>query len=310
MIPRSSLTSNEITNDGKALAHNVAQYIHCLAQGKVGSGFDVSAAVFGSQIYTRFDPVVLQPLMEDSSLTVPLLPVLSPSNKSWTHKVQDFGLPPLTRMMLADVDAGSDTPSFVSKVLKWVKGSPEEAAKNWSALSKSNQLLGRTLQRLSALHSNDPRVYETVFSRCASLTHAEWHSNATDSQDEAAIVETLVEIHRITQDVRTKMRQMGELSSTPIEPEGQTTLLDACVSKAGVLGGGVPGAGGYDAIYILVLAPPEAGTETPADRVEQVWRGWKKMDVSPLAAEESREKGARLEELNDIKGLKRVLESL
>ena len=54
--------------DGRRLAHNLAQYVHCLAQGKVGSGFDVSSAVFGSQIYTRFDPRVLQPLMDDASL--------------------------------------------------------------------------------------------------------------------------------------------------------------------------------------------------------------------------------------------------
>jgi phosphomevalonate kinase len=31
----------------------------------------------------------------------------------------------MTRLMLADVDAGSDTPSLVSKVLKWRK---EDAA--------------------------------------------------------------------------------------------------------------------------------------------------------------------------------------
>ena len=53
----------------RRLAHNVAQFVHCLAQGKVGSGFDVSAAVFGSQLYTRFNPAVLQPLMDDSVRT-------------------------------------------------------------------------------------------------------------------------------------------------------------------------------------------------------------------------------------------------
>ena len=50
---------------GKKLAHNLAQYVNCLAQGKVGSGFDVSAAVFGSQLYTKFAPEVLKPLMND-----------------------------------------------------------------------------------------------------------------------------------------------------------------------------------------------------------------------------------------------------
>ncbi|KAJ1928158.1 phosphomevalonate kinase, partial [Tieghemiomyces parasiticus] len=31
--------------------HHISQYCHCLAQGKIGSGFDVSAAVYGSHIY-------------------------------------------------------------------------------------------------------------------------------------------------------------------------------------------------------------------------------------------------------------------
>jgi len=42
--------------------HNVAQYCHCLAQGKVGSGFDVSAAVWGSHVYRRFNPSIINDL--------------------------------------------------------------------------------------------------------------------------------------------------------------------------------------------------------------------------------------------------------
>ena len=58
-------TGSAGASEGRKLAHNLAQYVHCLAQGKVGSGFDVSAAVFGSQLYTRFDPAVIAPLMTD-----------------------------------------------------------------------------------------------------------------------------------------------------------------------------------------------------------------------------------------------------
>lgn len=125
------------------LAHNVAQFVHCLAQGKVGSGFDVSAAVFGSQLYTRFNPAVLQPLMDDSvrlgslpplpiwsfSYLSPLfclqlgsqslLSVLAPENRAWDATVTPFTLPPRTRLLLADIHAGSNTPLLVSKVLKW-----------------------------------------------------------------------------------------------------------------------------------------------------------------------------------------------
>lgn len=67
VIPHTSFHTPE--SNGRRLAHNVAQYIHCLAQGKVGSGFDVAAAVFGSQIYTRFDPSVIEPLMHDGTVS-------------------------------------------------------------------------------------------------------------------------------------------------------------------------------------------------------------------------------------------------
>ncbi len=65
-IPASSFS--DTNSDGRRLAHNLAQYVHCLAQGKVGSGFDVSSAVFGSHIYTRFAPGVLTDLMGDDSV--------------------------------------------------------------------------------------------------------------------------------------------------------------------------------------------------------------------------------------------------
>lgn len=41
------------------MVHMIAQSAHCIAQGKVGSGFDVSSAVYGSQRYIRFSPEVL-----------------------------------------------------------------------------------------------------------------------------------------------------------------------------------------------------------------------------------------------------------
>lgn len=43
------------------------------------------------------------------------------------------------------------------------------------------------------------------------------------------------------QNIRAKMREMGDKAGAPIEPREQTALLDACVSVAGVIGGGVPG---------------------------------------------------------------------
>lgn len=44
---------------------------------------------------------------------------------------------------------------------------------------------------------------------------------------------------------------MTEETGAEIEPFEQTTLLDAATSIKGILGGVVPGAGGYDAICLL-----------------------------------------------------------
>lgn len=50
---------------------------------------------------------------------------------------------------------------------------------------------------------------------------------------------------------------MGEKSGVPIEPPAQTKLIDACSQLDGVVGGTVPGAGGYDAIVLLIEDKPE-----------------------------------------------------
>jgi len=104
------------------------------------------------------------------------------------------------------------------------------------------------------------------------------------------------------------MKEMGNLSRVPIEPDEQTRLLDICVTQAGVIGGGVPGAGGYDAIWLL-LCDPESSKHDPMpfERIEHVWSTYSELSVSPLSATESCAKGIRLENLDKIKGLDLVM---
>ncbi|OCH85802.1 Phosphomevalonate kinase [Obba rivulosa] len=296
--------------DGRALSHNLAQYVHCLAQGKVGSGFDVSAALFGSQLYTRFDPAVLEPLMADGAPAAPLLPIVSPSNPAWNYHVAPFKLPPLTRLMLADVDAGTDTPSFVGKVLKWRKEDSERANALWDALNRLNNTLSQTLLKLSELYAQDDAAYKKVVKYLSTLQSVQWLAHPGIPPEEQAVIEVFSDTHDLTQAVRAKMREMGELAGVPIEPPEQTELLNACVSRAGVIGGGVPGAGGYDAVWLLVcdptLCPPE---ELPSTRVGLVWSKWTGLDVSPLAAQESAAGGARTEALDEVPGLRALVDA-
>ena len=64
-------------------------------------------------------------------------------------------------------------------------------------------------------------------------------------------------------------------------------------------------AGGYDAIWVLVLDPPDE--KGPQERIEQVWASWEGLDVSPLSATESFDQGLRLERAEDVPGLVDVL---
>ncbi|KIJ39909.1 hypothetical protein M422DRAFT_257232 [Sphaerobolus stellatus SS14] len=309
-------------NKEKSLAHNVSQFVHCLAQGKVGSGFDVSSAIFGSHIYKRFDPAVIAPLMEKDS-NIPLLPVLSPSNKEWNHEIQPFRLPPGLRLMLGDVDAGSDTPSLVGKVLKWRRESAERGELNtpiayyyfrlkavaenlWTELSARNQGLANILTQLLSLHVRQVEEYDSALSKAAAATYPNWVSLA-GNDTEREVLEKLSETRKVSEEIREYMRMMGSAADVPIEPPEQTRLLDACLRNSGVICGGVPGAGGYDAIWLLVLETQSSTDQSPIDSLQELWSTWTELSVSPLTAVESRGGGVRLEQLDVVPGLEAVL---
>ncbi|THV05033.1 phosphomevalonate kinase [Dendrothele bispora CBS 962.96] len=312
VIPPTALSEDH--SEGRRLAHNLAQFIHCLAQGKVGSGFDVSAAVFGSHLYTRFDPAVLQDLMRDDvARTSSILPVVSPANPAWNYQIQPFQLPPMTRLMLADVDAGSDTPSLVGKVLAWRKERNIEADALWTTIDQLNQSLASTLLKLSALYAEDPESYVKSMRWITSLQPVQWTADPS-VVDELPVTSVFYEAHQITQSIRANMRKMGTAAGVPIEPPEQTKLLDVCISHAGVIGGGVPGvserplAGGYDAVWLLVCEPSDSQPDRlPRDRIEHAWSNYRELSVSPLLAVESMAKGARAENIDEIKGLREAV---
>lgn len=216
-----------LTSDvGKARVHNLAQAAHCAAQGKVGSGFDVAAAVYGSCIYRRFSPSILENLAEvgTKGFSARLKSVTENTGQSqnWDTEINNSGaiLPGGLRLVMCDVDCGSETVGMVKKVLSWRKENLEEAALLWRTLQKENEDLAEELRRLAQepeLSSSNLENLGTIF-----LT------------------------------IRSLMREMSTNAGVPIEPKVQTQLLDTCCQISGVVGGVVPGAGGFDAIALLV----------------------------------------------------------
>jgi phosphomevalonate kinase len=79
------------------------------------------------------------------------------------------------------------------------------------------------------------------------------------------------------------MRLQGELAGVPVEPMEQKRLLDFTCQLPGVVLAGVPGAGGYDAIFAVVLDRPGS---IGVDRVEEAWANWSELSVLPQRLKE------------------------
>ncbi|KAI9902728.1 hypothetical protein N3K66_002080 [Trichothecium roseum] len=254
------------TDDGRRKLHNLAQAAHCAAQGKVGSGFDVAAAVYGSCLYRRFSPSILSSVPEPGTPGFGAkLRALVDDDDDGSAPVWDVSIdkdalsvPPGVSLLMCDVDCGSQTVGMVKKVLAWREANKEAATQLWDELQRRNVALGAALHSAS-LDDLTPRV--------------------------AA--------------VRELIREMSRLSDVPIEPDTQTELLDALTALDGVYGGVVPGAGGYDALALLMS--DDDATRRRVDAFLETWSAEKSSKVKLLQVKGEME-GVRAESLDVYEG--------
>ncbi|KAG0652778.1 putative phosphomevalonate kinase [Hyphodiscus hymeniophilus] len=138
---------------GQTILHNLSQASHCAAQGKIGSGFDVATAVYGTCVYRRFSPSILSSLGEPGSpgFSLRVKDVVEDPSQKWDTDISKHGasIPPGMALVMCDVDCGSHTPSMVKKVLAWRSSDPSVSKTLFDTLQKSNE-------RLAALLSTTP----------------------------------------------------------------------------------------------------------------------------------------------------------
>ncbi|KAI8867216.1 ribosomal protein S5 domain 2-like protein, partial [Ramicandelaber brevisporus] len=209
-----------------ALVHNVAQLCHCLAQGKIGSGFDVSAAVYGSHIYRRFSPQLITAASDPTAApsAADIARLVDPSATAWDCQVTPFALPKGLRLVMADVEMGSNTPSMASKVLKWRREHPDQAEPHWHALAAANERAWQLLGELGRFAEEASYADQEGMQQQDSQQHG-----AQQTPQGCAIGGHLQLIHDAFQAVRRLLKQMGDFAGVPIEPDAQTALLDACI---------------------------------------------------------------------------------
>ncbi|XP_066388397.1 phosphomevalonate kinase, peroxisomal-like [Miscanthus floridulus] len=268
-------SGDNATGQGLDLVHAIAQSAHCIAQGKIGSGFDVSAAVYGSQRYVRFSPEILSSAQATGGTSLPDV-VSDIVTQRWDHENKQFSLPPLMTLLLGEPGTGgSSTPSMVGSVKRWQKSDPEKSKDTWSKLAIANSALENQLRILKGLSENHREAYESVVRSCSHLTYGKWTEVATN-QDQELIVRSLLAARDASLEIRLHMREMGIAAGVPIEPDSQTQLLDATMNMEGVLLAGVPGAGGFDAVYSVTLG----------DANDAVANAWSSVGVLPLLIRE------------------------
>lgn len=264
------------TERGRTVLHNLAQTAHCRAQGKVGSGFDVAAAVYGGCLYRRFSPALLDavPMPGQPAFGAKLEALVNGtadgSGPKWdTEVLRDaVSLPPGVAMRMCDVACGSQTVGMVKAVAAWRAREPDAARALWADLQRRNEELAAVLVRDGAARGGeDARL---------------------DDELPAALRRS-----------RELVKRMGEASGVPIEPDAQTALLDALSGVEGVYGGVVPGAGGFDAAAVLMR-----DDEDTARRVEAFLAEWSRStgaEVKLLSVRGELE-GVRTEALREFEG--------
>lgn len=232
--------------------HNCAQIAHCHAQNKIGSGFDVAAAVYGSIIYRRFNPSVINGVLHHEYLAgvkglnrKEFEEILrSIIDSDWDFEKENCSLPPFVKLLMGDVKGGSETPKLVSKVLQWKESDPIESNQLFKDLNNSNLRFMDSLKALHRLYEKDPSLYRS------SIKEMESDEGTTSASIHEAFRDLTVSIAMI----RSNLCKLTALSHAQVEPPNQTKLLDACLHIEGCLGGVVPGAGGNDAICLLMIA--------------------------------------------------------
>lgn len=306
---------SQATESDKELIHRVAQFCHCLAQGKIGSGFDVSSATFGSQKYTRFDPSILELLLQtsinnmekkkDSKLyaltcdkkqyqclldTIELNNLLHHSkfNSRWDTKHVPFQLPPLFHLFVADVDQGSNTPNMVRSVLKWREENKEEALQMWTKIDSLNLHIEVKFNELTTLSKRNMKEYRFALDCLSRVSSNEWSKFENGNNLFVSIRQNMLDLRQTFIKIRLLLKRMGKLAyDVPIEPDQQTQLLDATMDVPGCLIAGVPGAGGFDAIFSILFGD-EKKVKTD---VAKLWLKYQGASVCPLVLNESLSKG-------------------
>jgi len=248
------------SDEGKRILHNLAQIAHCSAQGKIGSGFDVASAVYGSCVYRRFSPSLISKLPSPGQPGFGSALVSLVNQGDWDCEInKDMlgkGLPSGLAIRMCDVDCGTQTVGMVKKVHEWKSANPDRAEQTYNELQHCVDHLASIIRH-----------------------------------------QKIDEIGTAMRPLRDLMRRMGNEAGAQIEPETQEAMLNELEKVPGVYGTVVPGAGGYDAAAVVMK--DDAETEKRVKEFLRSWSKEKGIQVRLLRVK-GETQGVRTEDVKEF----------
>ncbi len=255
----------------KELLHKTAQLVHCVAQGKIGSGFDVAAATYGGHVYSRYSPSILK--KKD---------FLEALESAWDYSSKPLAMPPSFTAVVGNIAGESaSTSEMVKKINAWKTTNPQEYANLMRELNEANAKAIALLEKINALAKQNPSLYAKT------LTLAESKKTTQKPQKPSSELELFTRFKQEFERGRELTRELGEKSGAPIEPPTLSKLVNESL-KHGAFVAKLPGAGGGDSIAAICLS------EESAEKVREFWRGYKEKKIEVLNLGVSNE-GVRLE---------------
>ncbi len=160
---RSVLKAYGVKNDNDTV-HKLAQTAHALATGKVGSGFDIASASYGSILYTRYSPELVKALPSEYT-NEQLLALIG---KEWDYSAEKVSLPKEFRIVFANfVGESMITAKAIGSVSDFKAKNPKEYG---ALIKKINAENEKTINALREFSKETSRTFVESFNRARILT--------------------------------------------------------------------------------------------------------------------------------------------
>lgn len=115
----------------KEIVHKLSQYAHAFAQGKVGSGFDIASAAYGTIKYSRYSPSLVD--VADAG------GIAKAAESEWDCQIEKVNWPANFRIVVGNfIGESASTTEMVKKVHKFKEKHPAEYAALMADLDAAN----------------------------------------------------------------------------------------------------------------------------------------------------------------------------